>query len=343
MSAAAQAQTGAAADAPTQKAAENLGPAPVRLVPTLVDFLPKPAMAAGATHACTVDPLRTSPDLGAIDDKSQPLLALLRAWGRRHLRFVDAPEGCVAWATVVRAWQATTAVPVTGVLTASDLNRLADERITHFSGYRKALAAWQKDRADEAMAVPPVRPEPPPAALLVPGGTDSLADLGDARDKAAKLSAELLWIECQIGDGLAGDRICKAALETGRMTGWMLADTHYQVAWHYYKQGDRARALAQLTACLAITPGKGRALALRGSVYQQMGENVRALVDVDTAIGLLQKDKPFLANAYAVRALVVGRSGNLRAANDDNDEALRLDPDNTMAKANRGSFGSRGR
>ena len=341
---AAQAQSGAAnaAVAPMAMPGEKFDLPPARLVPTLADFLPRagPALAAAAS-ACSGDALRTAPELGAIDESSQPLLGLLRSWGRRNLRFVDAPEGCISWAAVVRAWQATTGAPVNGVLTATDLNRLNDERMTHFATYRAALAAWQKERADAAMAPAPLRPEPPPAGLLAPRVADSLADLGDLRDKVAALSETSLGIDCMATEGEAGDRLCKAAIETGRLKGWMLAEANYWVAWHYYKRADQPRALGHLTAALEAVPAMARALVLRASVYTEMREHARALVDVDTAIGLVQKDPKQLSKAFAVRAVVVGRSGNLRAARDDNEEALRLDPDNKHALGNRRVYLSR--
>jgi hypothetical protein len=96
-------------------------------------------------------------------------MPILHAWGNKYYRFTG--PGCtVEWSFVVRQWQAVAGHPVTGVLTAKDLQALA--AAVEPSGYGAAVAA----------ARPPAQTSAPSSAVEVFG---------------IQLGAPLSWPRCQ--------------------------------------------------------------------------------------------------------------------------------------------------
>ncbi len=138
--------------------AGRVGTAPAHTVPAVSapqDLLPAPAgidaRAPRTDVPCTPrNVVQTEPGLPEADPAQwRRLMPILHAWGTKHYRFTG--PGCtVEWSFVVRQWQAVAGHPVTGVLTAADLQAVA--RAVEQSG-RSAAAA--------AAATPPARSSPP--------------------------------------------------------------------------------------------------------------------------------------------------------------------------------------
>lgn len=94
------------------------------------DFIPAPValdVSAGRVDVpCTPrNVAQTDPGLPDADPAQwSRLVPILHAWGNKYYRFTG--PGCtVEWSFVIRQWQAVVGHPVTGVLTAKDLQALA--------------------------------------------------------------------------------------------------------------------------------------------------------------------------------------------------------------------------
>jgi tetratricopeptide (TPR) repeat protein len=97
------------------------------------------------------------------------------------------------------------------------------------------------------------------------------------------------------------------------------------------KKGDLARAIADYSAAIRLTPRSYKGFAKtynnRGDAYAEVGDNDRATADFDQAINL----DPGYAKAYHNRGVIHSRRGDLDRAIADYTMALELDP--TLARA----------
>jgi len=88
----------------------------------------------------------------------------------------------------------------------------------------------------------------------------------------------------------------------------------------YEKKGDDDRALENFDAALELDNSYAYALVNRGDVYSRKQDYQRALIDYDRAVQFDTK----LASAWSGRCLTRAQTGNLKAALDDCNEAIRL-------------------
>ena len=141
--------------------AGRVGTVPTHTVPAVSaphDLLPAPAgidaRASRTDVPCTPrNVVQTEPGLPEADPAQwRRLMPILHAWGTKHYRFTG--PGCtVEWSFVVRQWQAVAGHPVTGVLTAADLQAVA--RAVEQSG-RSAAAAEARTPAPAGATGSPV-------------------------------------------------------------------------------------------------------------------------------------------------------------------------------------------
>src|SRR4051794_21809451 len=103
------------------------------------------------------------------------------------------------------------------------------------------------------------------------------------------------------------------------------------------KKGDLARAIADYSAAIRLTPHSYKGFAKtynnRGDAYAEVGDNDCATSDFDQAINL----DPGYAKAYHNRGVIHSRRGDLDRAIADYSKALELDPALARALVARGN------
>jgi tetratricopeptide (TPR) repeat protein len=95
----------------------------------------------------------------------------------------------------------------------------------------------------------------------------------------------------------------------------------------YLDAGDAKQAVADFDRALDQNAVNVQALRLRAVAQTKLGHSSNAITDLSSAIALAPAD----ATLYLARAEAYAASGDARHANEDRDEAVRLDP--TMANA----------
>ena len=120
----------------------------------------------------------------------------------------------------------------------------------------------------------------------------------------------------------------KAILDCDRAVGLDRAnpEAFYNRGRAARKKGDLARAIADYSAAVRLTPRSSKSFAKtynnRGDAYAEAGENDRATADFDEAIDL----DPSYAKAYQIAGVIHSRRGDIDRAVADYSKALELDP-----------------
>jgi len=108
--------------------------------------------------------------------------------------------------------------------------------------------------------------------------------------------------------------------------------SHFDLAVHYQKRGERAKALGEYQKLLAIDPLNSKAYNNVGIIYKDMGELDRAIEEFKTALSL-DPDRDNIHNNLGVAYFM---QGNLQKAAVQCGKALKLNPDNVEATINLG-------
>jgi len=101
----------------------------------------------------------------------------------------------------------------------------------------------------------------------------------------------------------------------------------------YREQGKASQALGDFNKAIALKPDNGEAYYNRGLLYQSQHQHSYAIDDFTTAIGQSANQK---APPYVARALSELAINNNKAAADDLDQAVQLDPLDMRAWTSRG-------
>jgi tetratricopeptide (TPR) repeat protein len=131
----------------------------------------------------------------------------------------------------------------------------------------------------------------------------------------------------------------KAILDCDRAVGLDRAnpEAFYNRGRAARKKGDLARAIADYSSAVRLTPRSSKSFAKtynnRGDAYAEAGDNDRATADFDEAINL----DPSYAKAYHNRGVIHSRRGDLDRAVADYSKALELDPTLSRALVARGN------
>jgi len=100
----------------------------------------------------------------------------------------------------------------------------------------------------------------------------------------------------------------------------------------YRQQGRPAQALGDFNKAIALKPDNAEAYYNRGLLYQSQHQHQFAIDDFSTALGLNRQQK---AEPLVARALSYLASGNNKAAADDLDQAVQLEPRDLRAWTSR--------
>lgn len=111
----------------------------------------------------------------------------------------------------------------------------------------------------------------------------------------------------------------------------VLAKTYLFLATQYFDKGNVDKMLEICTKILELTPDDGMTLYNRGSIYSNMREYEKALVDFNKSIEFLDE----YANLYNNRGMVLHRLGRYEEALADFDKAIELE-DTAISYLNRG-------
>jgi Flp pilus assembly protein TadD len=131
--------------------------------------------------------------------------------------------------------------------------------------------------------------------------------------------------ELQRGNYLRAIRLLSAAIRNG-------ADGYKLRSQAYLRNGDRDRALTDITRCLSLQPSDPEAYLLRGDLAMENGNANAALQDYQAAVKLA----PSSAEAYVSRGLGYVTLERYRSAVRDFEIALGIDPGNRDALSNLG-------
>lgn len=108
-------------------------------LPTPDQFFRSSLESEGAERDCHAAAVRLEPaNLKEVNPDTQQALDWLKGWGAQHFRF-KGPAGCTDWAFVLRNWQITFGLPVTGVMSAAEVKSLLAERDRTATDYAAAL------------------------------------------------------------------------------------------------------------------------------------------------------------------------------------------------------------
>lgn len=142
-------------------------------------------------------------------------------------------------------------------------------------------------------------------------------------------------IQCEDPDQLfePGEEIaaCTTALESGRLTKRERIAAHTNRGESHLALQDRARALEDANAALAIDPNNSLAYRLRGRAHYALGQYDRAIADYSRLIELNPTDPSAIHNRGVARAV----GGDHAGAIADYDAALALDPARPTSLNNR--------
>lgn len=117
-----------------------VGPPPV--LPTPDQFFRSSLESEGAERVCSPAGVRLAPaNLRDTNPDTQQALNWLQGWGAQHFRF-KGPAGCTDWEFVLKCWQITIGLPVTGVMSEAEVKSLLAERdrtaMEYKAAYRQA-------------------------------------------------------------------------------------------------------------------------------------------------------------------------------------------------------------
>lgn len=117
-------------------------------------------------------------------------------------------------------------------------------------------------------------------------------------------------------------RHCTAAIQSGKLSGRLLAETYFSRGVEWTNKGDIERAIADYDAAIRIDPKYAEAYHNRGLLRAARGESDRAIADYDAALRLDDKD----VDVYQSRAIEWAIKGDYARAIADYDAVLRLQP-----------------
>jgi tetratricopeptide (TPR) repeat protein len=106
----------------------------------------------------------------------------------------------------------------------------------------------------------------------------------------------------------------------------------------YYKQGNKQAALQDFSQAIHTNPQSSLAWYVQGHALTDLGRYSEAIASYDRAIQL-NKDwgKSSLANAYLDQGVTHEKQGNKQAALQDYNQAVRLNPNSSLAWYNQGA------
>lgn len=125
---------------------------------------------------------------------------------------------------------------------------------------------------------------------------------------------------------------CTAAINSGKLSGRVLAEIYFSRAVEWTNKGDIDRAIADYDAAVRIDPKYAEAYHNRGLLRAARGESDRAIADYDAALRLDDKD----VDVYQSRAIERAIKGDYSQAIADYDAILRLQPLSAHALFGRG-------
>ncbi|MBR6713110.1 MAG: tetratricopeptide repeat protein [Selenomonadaceae bacterium] len=100
----------------------------------------------------------------------------------------------------------------------------------------------------------------------------------------------------------------------------------------YRKAEEYALAVADYSQVINVDPNHQDALYWRAWCYDELGDNEKALADLNR---LIELNPNYSSGAYNNRGIVYENLGALDKALADYNKALELDPNNEIAKNNR--------
>lgn len=120
---------------------------------------------------------------------------------------------------------------------------------------------------------------------------------------------------------------CSQLIESGKVTGWELGAAHFNRGVALSRIGDEDRALADLDIALSLVPGDPHIHGMRGVVHGMKGDLDAAIADFSDSI----EGDPTLVDSLTNRGKALADKGEHARAIADLDRALELQPDNAFA------------
>jgi tetratricopeptide (TPR) repeat protein len=135
---------------------------------------------------------------------------------------------------------------------------------------------------------------------------------------------------CEDSDADEDDRVtaCTAIIDDIKQPAEVRSNAYVNRGELFTENEEYAKAVADFTAALALTPADPATLTLRGNAYDGLGDGDRALADYTAAIEL----EPGDAAPYYNRGTIYHERGEREKAAADYRKALAIDPTFTAAQ-----------